>query len=169
MSSQGKKVMAQPIALKLPPRDPKKELISRLEEAPAEHAAALLDGYELLQKLYEHRVFDLVRGVLGATDKVVEAASEGANSAEAIRAMRNAILLAKLLGSIDPEFLQAVSTAAGETFGDARSVPSKPPGLLSLLSSSTGPDHRRGLALVMGFFKNVGAGLNTQKFPDTNK
>jgi uncharacterized protein YjgD (DUF1641 family) len=160
--------MAQPIALKLPPRDPKQELISRLEEAPAEHAAALLDGYELLQKLHEHGVFDLVRGVLGATDKVVEAASEGANSAEAIRAMRNAILLAKLLGSIDPEFLNAVSTAAGETFGDARSVPSKPPGLLSLLAGSTGPDHRRGLALVMRFLKNVGAGLNTHKSPDIN-
>ena len=53
--------MAQPIALKLPPRDPKQELISRLEEAPAEHAAALLDGYELLQKLHEHGVFEIGR------------------------------------------------------------------------------------------------------------
>jgi uncharacterized protein YjgD (DUF1641 family) len=161
--------MAQPIALKLPPRDPKQELLARLEEAPAEHAAALLDGYELLQKLHEHGVFDLVRGVLGATDKVVEAASEGASSAEAIRTMRNGILLAKLLGSIDPEFLQAVSTAAGETFGDARSAPVDPPGMFALLGGFTSPDHRRGLALVMRFFKKVGAGLNTQKSPYTNK
>src|SRR5271156_3936349 len=101
--------MAQPIVLKIPPRDPKQELLARLEQAPAEHAAALLDSYELLQQLHEHGVFTLVRGVLGATDKLVEATSEGANSTEAIRAMRNAIILGKLLGSIDPEFLLAIS------------------------------------------------------------
>lgn len=109
--------MAQPITLQLPPRDPKRELVERLEQAPAEHAAALLDGYELLQQLYEHGVFTLIRGGLGATDKLVDAASSGANSTEAIRAIRNAIILSKMLGSIDPDFLQGVSTAVGETFG----------------------------------------------------
>lgn len=158
--------MAQPIALKPPSRDPKQELLARLDQAPAEHAAALLDGYELLQQLHEHGVFDLIRGGLGATDKLVETASERANSTEAIRAMRNAILLAKLLGSIDPEFLQAIATAASESFGDARSAPTKPPGTLSLLGELTGPDHRRGLALIMRFLKNVGARLNTQRSPE---
>jgi uncharacterized protein YjgD (DUF1641 family) len=158
--------MAKPIALKLPPRDSKQELLARLEQAPAEHAAALLDGYELLQKLHEHGVFDLLRGGLGATDKLVEAASERANSIEAIRAMRNAILLAKLLGSIDPEFLQAISTAAGETFGDVKSVPANPPGMLSLLGGFTSSDHRRGLALVTRFFKKIGARLNMQRSPE---
>jgi uncharacterized protein YjgD (DUF1641 family) len=157
--------MAQPIALKLPPRDPKQELLARLEQAPAEHAAALLDSYELLQELHERGIFTLVRGALGATGKLVEAASEGANSAEAIRAMRNAIILGKLLGSIDPDFLQAISTAAGETFGEARAVPTKPPGIFSLLAGFTSADHRRGLALVERFFKKVGAHLNTQRSP----
>jgi uncharacterized protein YjgD (DUF1641 family) len=161
--------MAQPIALKLPPRDPKQELLARLEQAPAEHAAALLDGYELLQQLHERGVFDLARGALGATDKLVEATSAGANSTEAIRAMRNAILLAKLLGSIDPEFLQAISLAAGETFGEVKSVPTNPPGVLSLLGGFTSPDHRRGLALIMRFFKKVGARLNTQNSPENSK
>jgi uncharacterized protein YjgD (DUF1641 family) len=155
--------MAQPIALKLPPRDPKRELLDRLEQAPAEHAAALLDGYELLQQLHEHNVFSMVRGLLGATDKLLESTTAGANSPEAIRAMRNAIILGKMLGSIDPEFLQGIANATGETFGDARSVPSHPPGLLSLLFGFTGPDHRRGLALVMRFFKKLGAHLNTRE------
>jgi uncharacterized protein YjgD (DUF1641 family) len=149
--------MAQPIPLKLPPRDPKQELLAKLEQAPAEHAAALLDGYELLQQLHEHGVFTVVRGALGATDKLVEAASAGANSTEAIRAMRNAIILAKMLGSIDPELLQAVSTAVGETFGDVKSVPSKPPGTLSLFAGFISPDHRRGLGLVSSFLKKFGS------------
>lgn len=157
--------MAQPIPLKLPPRDPKQELLIKLENAPAEHAAALLDGYELLQQLHEHGVFALARGALGATDKLVEAASEGASAPESIRAMRNAIILAKMLGSIDPEFLQGVSTAAGETFGNMRSQSAKPPGLFSLLFGFTGPDHRRGLSLFSNFLKKLGSGSNRETTP----
>jgi len=42
--------MARPIPLNLPPRDPRQELRKRLEEAPIEHAEALLDSWELLQQ-----------------------------------------------------------------------------------------------------------------------
>jgi uncharacterized protein YjgD (DUF1641 family) len=148
--------MAQPIPLKIAPRDPKTELLARLEQAPAEHAAALLDGYELLQELHEKGVFTLVRGALGATDKLVEAASAGASTTEAIRAMRNGIILAKMLGEIDPEFLLGISTAVCETLGDAKRVPEKPPGLFSLLFGFTSADHRRGLALVERLFQKIG-------------
>jgi uncharacterized protein YjgD (DUF1641 family) len=149
--------MAQPIPLKLSPRDPKQELLTRLEQAPAEHAAALLDGYELLQQLHEHGVFNLARGALGATDKMVESVSARANSSESIRAMRNAIILAKMLGSIDPEFLQDVSSAVGETIGDARRVESKPPGVLSLLWGLNQPNQRRGLALMTRLLGKMGS------------
>ena len=151
--------MAQPIPLKLAPRDPKQELLARLEQAPAEHAAALLDGYELLQQLHEHGVFSLVRGAIGATDKLVEAASAGANSTESIRAMRNAIILAKMLGSIDPELLQGVATAVGETLGEARLIQEKPPGIFALLSGFTGKAQRRTLGVASGLLQRIGLQL----------
>jgi uncharacterized protein YjgD (DUF1641 family) len=151
--------MAQPISLTIAPRDPKRELLERLEQAPAEHAAAILDSYELLQELHEHGVFTLIRGALGATDKLVEAATAGANTTESVRAMRNAIILAKMLGSIDPEILQGMAAAVGETLGNAKGVPAKPPGMLSLLTGFTGPDHRRGLGLLSTLLRRLGAGL----------
>ncbi len=157
--------MAQPIPLKLPPRDPKKELLEKLEQAPVEHAAALLDSYELLEQLHQHGVFSIARGALTATDKLVEATASGANSTEAIRAMRNAIILGKMLGSIDPELLQGISTAVGETLGDARSIPQNPPGLFALLFGFTGADHRRGLALVLNLFRRIGNLINTHRIP----
>jgi uncharacterized protein YjgD (DUF1641 family) len=147
--------MAQPIELKLPPRDPKQELLKRLEEAPAEHAAALLDSYELLQELHEHGVFTLVRGVLGATDKLVEVASAGANSTEAIRAMRNAMILGKMLGSIDPEVLQGTCEAVSKTFGNARAVAYEPPSLFGLFTSFASRDLRRGMGLINSLLKNL--------------
>lgn len=155
--------MAQPIPLKLAPRDPKQELLERLEQAPAEYAASILDSYELLQQLHEHGIFNLIRGGLGATDKLVEAAAAGANTTEAIRAMRNAIILGKMLGSIDPDFLQGISNAVGDTLGNAKAVPPNPPGLIALLFGFTSADHRRGLALFMRLFKKIGCQINTHK------
>ena len=92
--------MARPIPLELPPRDPREELRKRLDQAPLEHAEALLDSYELLGKLHEHGVFELLRGALGASDKLIETAVDAAKSDDAIRAIRNAIILGKILGAI---------------------------------------------------------------------
>jgi hypothetical protein len=151
--------MAQPIELKIAPRDPKKELLVLLERAPAEHAAALLDGYDLIQQMHEHGVFELARGLLGAKDKIVESAAEGANSGEAVRAMRNAVILAKTLGSIDPVLLQSFSTSIAETLGDAKSAPANPPGTFSLLGSFLRADQRRALAFASSVFGRFGARL----------
>jgi uncharacterized protein YjgD (DUF1641 family) len=147
--------MAQPISLKLPHRDPKQELLSRLEQAPAEHAAALLDGYELLQQLHEHGAFTMVRGLLGASDKLVEAASAQANTQESIRAMRNGILLAKMLGSIDPEVLEGTCAAVSQTFSNAKAVAYEPPSLFGLLTGFLSRDLRRGMGLINTLLKNL--------------
>ncbi|HXB62919.1 MAG TPA: hypothetical protein VNU94_08745 [Acidobacteriaceae bacterium] len=61
--------MAQPIALEIAPRDAKKELLARLQKAPAEHAAALLDSWELLQALHDAGLLELLRGAVSARDK----------------------------------------------------------------------------------------------------
>jgi hypothetical protein len=76
--------MARPIPLELPARDPREELRKRLEQAPAKHAEALLDSYELLQQLHDHGVFELLRGALGASDKLIETAVDAANSGQSI-------------------------------------------------------------------------------------
>src|SRR5258708_30674347 len=48
--------LAQPIPLEIPPRNVRAELQSRLEQAPAEHAEALLSTYEVLQELHNRGV-----------------------------------------------------------------------------------------------------------------
>lgn len=161
--------MAQPISLKLEPRNPKQELLTRLEQAPAEYAAALLDSYELLQELHEKGVFTIVRGVLGASDKLVETASAAGNSAEAIRAMRNAMILAKMLSSIDPEVLQGTADAVSKTFGDARTVAYEPPSLISLFTGFLSRDLRRGMALLNTLLKNLAYQLKIRTAPNRNR
>ena len=154
--------MAQPIPLNLPARDSRAELLRRLENAPVEHAEALLDSYELLQQLHERGVFQLLRGVLGASDKLIETAVEAAKSEESIRAMRNAIILAKMLGSINPELLEGIAVAAGQTFGGYKKPAIDPPGLFFLLSQFRHPELRRSIALINRFLQTLGIQLGNR-------
>ena len=148
--------MAQPIPLKLPPRDPRAELRSRLENAPVEHAEALLDSYELLQQLHEHGVFQLLSGEL------VETVVEGAKSEESIRAMRNAIILAKMLGSINPDLLEGIAVATSQTLGSYKKPVIEPPGLFSLLNQFRHPELRRSIALINRFLETLGIQLGAR-------
>jgi uncharacterized protein YjgD (DUF1641 family) len=148
--------MARPIPLELPPRDPREELRKRLQQAPVEHAEALLDSYELLGKLHEHGVFELLRGALGASDKLIETAVDAAKSDEAIRAMRNAIILGKILGSINPEVLQSVAAAVGETLGCYEEPIIEPPSLFSLMVQFNHKEVRRSMALLNKFLEALG-------------
>jgi uncharacterized protein YjgD (DUF1641 family) len=148
--------MARPIPLELPPRDPREELRKRLDAAPIEHAEALLDSYELLGKLHEHGVFELLRGALGASDKIIDVAVDAAKSDEAIRAMRNAMILGKILGSINPDVLQGVAAAVSETLGCYEKPIIEPPGLLSLLAQFRHKELRRSMALLNRFLQTLG-------------
>jgi uncharacterized protein YjgD (DUF1641 family) len=148
--------MARPIALELPPRDPREELRSRLQEAPIAHAEALLDSYELLQQLHDHGIFEILRGGLSASDTLIESAVDAAKSDESVRAMRNAILLGKLLGAINPEVLQSVVLAVGETLGGLQKPAVEPPGLLSLLNRFRTINVRRSIALMSLFLEKLG-------------
>src|SRR5579859_5979705 len=105
--------MAKPIPLELPPRDPRAELQARLQNAPLEHAEALLSAYDVLQRLHDRGVLDLARGALGSGDRLTEIVVEAAKSPESARGIRNIIILTKILGSIEPELVE----------GFARSLP----------------------------------------------
>ena len=148
--------MAQPIPLQLPPRDPREELRKRLDQAPIAHAEALLDSYELLQQLHDHGVFELLRGALGASDKLIETAVDAAKSDESVRAIRNAMILGKILGSINPDVLQGVATAASETLGCYEKPIIEPPGLFSLLTQFRHKELRRSMALLNKFLESLG-------------
>ena len=148
--------MAQPIPLQLPPHDPREELRKRLDQAPSAHAEALLDSYELLQQLHDHGVFELLRGALSASDKLIETAVDTTKSDGSVRAIRNAIILGKMLGAINPDVLQCVAQAAGKTLGCYEKPVIEPPGLFSLLNQFRHKELRRSIALVNRFLEKLG-------------
>jgi uncharacterized protein YjgD (DUF1641 family) len=153
--------MARAIGLEVMPRDPREELRRKLEQAPEEHAEAILESYEVLQLLHDSGVLRLLRGGLGAGDRLLDTAVDAANSAEGIRAMRNAIILGKMLGSIDPDLLQGFVNATTETLSCQKST-TEPPGLFTLLAGFRQPESRRSMALINKFLRVLGAELKTR-------
>lgn len=148
--------MAKPISLAVPTRDPRKELIARLEDAPADHVEALLDAYELLQELHDRRVLELLRGALGAGDKLAQEATRAAEAPQSITALRNLIIIARTLGAMNPELVHCVAAAASQTMSSEEKPIIEPPGLFSLLGQFRRKELRRSIAFINRFLETLG-------------
>jgi hypothetical protein len=90
------------------PRDSRDDLIRRLEEAPEKHAEAILNAYELLQRLHEKGLIDIANGLLSASDTVIERVTDVVSSKQAITALRLALICGKLIDGVDPDKVSAI-------------------------------------------------------------
>jgi uncharacterized protein YjgD (DUF1641 family) len=137
---------------KFTPLDSRGDLVRRVDDAPVEHAEAVLAGYELLQRLHEKGLIDLVNGLLNASDTVINHVADVVSSKEMITALRIGLMFTNLLSSIDPDKLHAVLAGGG----------SETPSLLELGKQATSKDARRGMATALGLLNVFGAALNKQ-------
>jgi uncharacterized protein YjgD (DUF1641 family) len=145
--------MSQPISFKTRRRDFREELRVRLEQAPADHAEAILAGYEVLQGLHDRGVLELLRGVLGGGDRILEIAVEAAKAPEAIHGIRNLIIMLKLAGSIDPDQLHAALDVGHK----------QAPSLWEIGKRARTDDARRGMETAVALLGIFGAALNKEQ------
>ncbi len=153
--------MAAPIALKLPPQDPREVLYRRLENAPKEHAEALLAACDILQGLHDRGLLELAKGALGSSEKVLQIAVDAVNTPEAIGAIRRGIILAKLANTVDPALLEGLECAVPE--GLAEAAKPKPMGVLSILKKLVSRDSRRVLVATVCILESLGKSLASAK------
>jgi uncharacterized protein YjgD (DUF1641 family) len=155
--------MAQPIPLEIPPRNPRAELRSRLEQAPEEHAEAVLAAYEVLQEMHNRGVLDIMRGALAASDEILETVVDNVKTPEAIRAIRNLLFWRQILGSIEPDWFKGIFQAIPEGIAKATAEPEKKIGFFGLLRRLTSKDSLRGLAAAMDFLQAFGRHLQSSE------
>ena len=149
--------MAQPIRLEFSPRDARAELQTRLQNAPLDHAEALLSGYDLLQRLHDRGVLDLLRGGLGSSDKVLSIVVDGAKSPEAINATRNLMILSKVVFTLEPDLLEDIAKAVPNTLAQAKEQ--KPLSLWQMFKKLCSTDTRRALSAMLGVVESFGKSL----------
>ena len=97
--------MANPIAFQPKPHNPLHELQKRLEAAPAEHAEALLECWDLLEVAHRKGVLGMLVGAIGSKNAIAGQIAAYAKEPVSTQALRNALSLAQVLGSIDPDML----------------------------------------------------------------
>ena len=153
--------MSQPIRLEIPPRDARDELLTRLQSAPLQHAEALLSGYDLLQRLHDRGVLDLLRGGLGSSDKVLSIAVDAAKAPEAINATRNLLILSKIMFTLEPALLEDIVTAVPKSLAQAKEQ--KPLSLWQMFRKMCSQDTRRALSAMLGLLESFGKSLGSGK------
>jgi uncharacterized protein YjgD (DUF1641 family) len=130
---------------------------ANLPAAAVEHADAVESAYELLQLLHDRGVLDLIRGLLGAGDHVIDTLVEAIDTPEAVRGIRNFLLLTKVFSSIRPEVLNSLAQAATE--GAEREKSHKAPGFFQLYRRLRNEDTRHALAVTLDLIESVGKGM----------
>jgi uncharacterized protein YjgD (DUF1641 family) len=148
--------MAQPIAFPAPTK-PAPTNSERLKNAPAEHAEALLSAHELLQLLHDRGVLNLLRGLVGGGDALIGTVTAAVDTPEAIRAIRNFLLLTKFFASIPPDVLNSLADTVNS--GARREKSQKPPGLLHLLWRLRNQDSRHAVSIGLDLLEGLGRGL----------
>jgi len=152
--------MAEPILLKLPPRDPREALYQRLEDAPKEHAEALLAACDILQGLHDKGLLELAKGALGSGEKILEILVEAGDSPEVIQGIRNFIILTKLFATLEPKLLEHLAEAVPKALVEAKTE--KPLGLVGLLRKATNPDTRRLMTIMIRVVESLGKDLRPE-------
>lgn len=151
--------MAKPIPLELPQRDPREALYQRLQNAPLEHVEALLATYEVLQGLHDRGVLEMMRGALGSSDQVLQILVDAAKTPEAIRGMRNLVVVAKVAGSLETEVLENASQAAVTNLSKTKAP--EPLSLWQLFKKLRSKDTRRALTALTCVLESVGKSLDS--------
>ncbi len=144
--------MANPLQFEPKKVDPRKELELRLAAAPLQHAEALLVAFDVLEEAHNQGLLDMLHGAIGSKDAIFGKLAEYASQPISTQAMRNVLLLLKLVGSIDPEVLDTVVKNLART----SAPPQKPPTLWQIFKRIRSEDGRRGLAVVTGLLTALG-------------
>lgn len=115
---------------------------------------ALQSALELLQVLHDRGVLNLLRGLVGAGDQVVEIMASAIDTPEAMRGIRNFLLVTKLFAGIPSDVLNNLIQAAEA--GAEREKTNPAPGLLQLLRRLNSENCRRALAVTLDVVEGVG-------------
>jgi uncharacterized protein YjgD (DUF1641 family) len=137
---------------KFTPRNSREDLIRKVEQAPVEHAEAVLAAYDLLQRLHEKGMIDLLNGLLSAGDTVVDRVVDVISSTEVVTALRMALTFLNLLSVIDPDELHTVISNAGK----------ETPSLFAIGKQAASKDARRGMAAAVSLLELLGKALHSQ-------
>jgi uncharacterized protein YjgD (DUF1641 family) len=142
------------------PLDPKPEFRNRVPAVTEKRAEALLAACELLEVARQSEAIDLIQGAIGARATIIDQLAEFGSKPVTVSALRNLIVLAKILGEVNTEPLAKLgrelkSESAGLSSHDS------PPSVWELTKRADHPDVRRGLHFLLRVTEALGQAVKS--------
>jgi uncharacterized protein YjgD (DUF1641 family) len=150
--------MAVPIAFKPITADFEADAQRRLEDAPRQHAEALLQAYDVLEAAHKEGLLDLLHGAIGARYTLITTLSKYASQPEGVAGIRNLLTAAKMLTELDPEVLERLSKVVGNATKEHQQE-KEPPSLWQLFKRANSEDSRRGLSFMTLVLAGLGRSM----------
>lgn len=154
--------MAKPITTikkqELTQEDMKQQGLHEIEAAITENKDAILQGIELMSHLHKAGALEMMNALLARKDEVLKNIVSEANREPNANILKNASQLLMLLGSIDVENLQKMSSKMNDGLREAASsIDSKETtSIFQLLSALKDPEINRAITMLLHFLKGLG-------------
>jgi len=152
--------MANPLPYKPASVEPSTELDIQVAAAPKKRGEALLAAWDVLETAHQQGMLDALHGAVYAKDTIFGTVAQYAKQQESINAMRNAVALVKILGSLDPEILENVAKAMAEASEEHRNE-ERPPSLWKLIRRVNSEESRRGLSFLTLMLAGLGRSMSS--------
>jgi hypothetical protein len=144
--------MAAPVEFRaFTPEDSRLDLQRRIASAPRERAEAVLESYELLQRLHDCGALAIANGLLSAGPTVIAKLTDVVSSAPAITSLRIGLALGKIATDIDPNRVEQV-------VADSTTDPS----WWRIVRLALRKETRQALGLSLGLLAAFGAAIGKQ-------
>jgi uncharacterized protein YjgD (DUF1641 family) len=92
---------------------------------------------------------------------VIEIAVDATKTPEAIRGVRNVIILTKILGTIEPELVEGLARALPEAIALTKAHESRPFNLWQMFKKMCSQDTRRALSAMLRILESFGKSLGS--------
>lgn len=116
--------------------------------------------YLFLEQARQQGLFDLLRGIMGAKNTIFSEAANLTDTKTSTNAIRNGLVLAKVLGAINPDTLTRASNDVQAS--SKRLQFEQPPSLWQIFKRMRRPESRRGLAIAVAALSAIGSAAETE-------
>ncbi|ASS90686.1 MAG: DUF1641 domain-containing protein [Bacillaceae bacterium] len=154
--------MAKPITtikkIEVSQEEKRKQNLLEIEQALADNKEAVLEGIACLRKLHDAGVLEIANALLARKDQVLENVVKEVSRKPNIDVLKNIVNLLMLLGTIDLEKLQVMTTRMNAGIQEAAASVNKEEttSFFQLLSALKDPDINRSITMLLHFLRGMG-------------
>ncbi|WP_077624887.1 DUF1641 domain-containing protein [Sediminibacillus massiliensis] len=154
--------MAEPIKqikrIELSEEEIREQELRELEDTLLNNKDAIMESMNIIHNMHEKGVLNLLSGLFGQGDKVLNTLVQSADKPEATNTIKNLLLLLGTAGLIDVKQLEPLLLRFGagiERVAEEEDKDSKT-GILDLFRAMKDPEINRSLTILMTFLKGMG-------------